>query len=62
MNTHFGEPVCLESYLLGPFGCLVFLILTDEQRKTRVDMQLLEDEEEGEIAKRVRVLRLWIRT
>jgi hypothetical protein len=29
-ETHYGDPGCLESYLLGPFGCLDFLILTTE--------------------------------
>jgi hypothetical protein len=34
-EAHYGEPACLESYLLGPFGCLAFLILTAEQRRAR---------------------------
>jgi len=34
-EAHYGEQACLESYLLGPFGCLAFLILTAEQRKAR---------------------------
>ena len=34
-EAHVGEQSCLESYLVGPFGCLAFLILTDEQRKAR---------------------------
>jgi hypothetical protein len=34
-EAHFGEQACLESYLLGPFGCLAFMILTAEQRKAR---------------------------
>ncbi len=31
----FWEQACLESYLLGPFGCLVFMILMGEQRQAR---------------------------
>jgi hypothetical protein len=34
-EVHFGEQTCLESYLLGPFGCLSFMILTTDQCKTR---------------------------
>jgi hypothetical protein len=34
-EAHFGEQACLESYLLGPFGCLAFMILTAEQSKAR---------------------------
>jgi hypothetical protein len=34
-EAHFGDQVCLGSYLLGPFGCLVFMILTDDHRQTR---------------------------
>ena len=34
-ETHFGETPHLDSYVLGPFGCLAFLILTKEQRQAR---------------------------
>ena len=34
-EAHFGETPHLDSYVLGPFGCLAFLILTKEQRQAR---------------------------
>ncbi len=34
-ETHFGETPHLDSYVLGPFGCLSFLIMTKEQRQAR---------------------------
>jgi hypothetical protein len=34
-EEHFGETPHLDSYVLGPFGCLAFLILTKEQRQAR---------------------------
>ena len=34
-EVHFGETPHLDSYVLGPFGCLAFLILTKEQRQAR---------------------------
>ena len=34
-ETHFGETPHLDSYVLGPFGWLAFLILTKEQRQAR---------------------------
>jgi hypothetical protein len=34
-EAHFGETPHLDSYVLGPFGCLAFLIMTKEQRQAR---------------------------
>lgn len=34
-EAHFGDTPHLASYVLGPFGCLAFLILTKEQRQAR---------------------------
>ncbi len=34
-ETHFGETSHLDSYVLGPFGCLAFLIMTKDQRQVR---------------------------
>ena len=35
MKAHFGEKPDLQRILLGPFGSLAYLILTEEQRKAR---------------------------
>jgi hypothetical protein len=34
-EAHFGVQPRLDQYLLGPFGCLAFLLLSEEQRKQR---------------------------
>jgi hypothetical protein len=34
-QAHFGVQPRLDQYLLGPFGCLAFLLLSEEQRKQR---------------------------
>ena len=34
-ERHYGEKPDVGRYLLGPFGCLCYLILTDEQRRDR---------------------------
>ena len=34
-EAHFGVQPRLDQYLLGPFGCLAFLLLSEEQRRQR---------------------------
>ena len=34
-EAHFGEKPDIQRLLLGPFGCLAYLILTEEQRRAR---------------------------
>ena len=34
-EKHFGEKPDISLYLIGPFGCLCYLILTEEQRRER---------------------------
>ena len=34
-EAHFGVKPRLDQYLLGPFGCLAFLLLSEEQRRQR---------------------------
>ena len=34
-ENHFGVKPRVQDFLLGPWGCLAYLILTEEQRKAR---------------------------
>jgi hypothetical protein len=34
-ESHFGERPNITRYLIAPWGCLVYMVLTGEQRRAR---------------------------